>query len=296
MKYNLLQKDKKETDLEQAKILSINLLKGRITISMRNGLITTASYLHDITDLRAGMSVLVGKVDDSYVILNKVENIPRTETSYSLNQSYPSDYILFLKFEGEEGVETWVDEINGSAPSSNYGNFITTSQRRFGRSCLQMGNQYGCSFAAHQFNYLNNDFSAECYFRNSGIDTSCFFYYKDILSLTAGGMSNAHIDIHLLYYDIEGYCLAILASDTDDNVVVDILIPNPFPDNTWHKYKIETVGRNLSLYLDDVLYDTWTAIIDNPFDTMYDLAFSNMDPYPAWIDNVLLRGSYQVPL
>ena len=75
----------KETDsLEQAKIVSIDKISGRVGISLRNGLISSATYLYDINDLRVGMSVLVVRVSNTYVILNKISNMPRTGVSHSL--------------------------------------------------------------------------------------------------------------------------------------------------------------------------------------------------------------------
>lgn len=58
--------------LSQAKILAIDKNKGRVTLATKNGLISTGTYLYDINDLRAGMTVLVGKVSGTYVILNKI--------------------------------------------------------------------------------------------------------------------------------------------------------------------------------------------------------------------------------
>lgn len=70
--------------LNQAKIVAINRNKGRVSLLARNGLVTTGSYLYDLKDLRVGMSVLIGKVDDSYVILNKIDNMAREGVSFSV--------------------------------------------------------------------------------------------------------------------------------------------------------------------------------------------------------------------
>lgn len=80
----LVTKDKKLTDLNQAKIIAINRIKGRVFLAMRNGLVSTGVYLYDLKDLRAGMTVLVVKANSSYVILNKIEAVPRQGVSYSL--------------------------------------------------------------------------------------------------------------------------------------------------------------------------------------------------------------------
>ena len=69
---SLLLKNDKPQGIEQGTVLGINKLTGRISLSLRNGLVSSGSYLYDINDLRIGDSVLVSKVSNSYVILNKV--------------------------------------------------------------------------------------------------------------------------------------------------------------------------------------------------------------------------------
>ena len=63
--------------LDQAKIVAIDKNKGRVSLFMRNGLISTGTYLYDINDLKVGLSVLVGKINGSYVILNKIVSMPK---------------------------------------------------------------------------------------------------------------------------------------------------------------------------------------------------------------------------
>lgn len=89
----LVTKDKKLTDLNQAKIIAIDRIKGRVSLAMRNGLVSTGVYLYDLKDLRAGMTVLVVKANSSYVILNKIEAVPRQGVSYSLYD--PSSAFVF---------------------------------------------------------------------------------------------------------------------------------------------------------------------------------------------------------
>ena len=84
MKISFTPKKKQKNSLEQAKIVSIDKISGRVGISLRNGLISSATYLYDINDLRVGASVLVGRVSNTYVIMNKVSNMPRAGVAYSL--------------------------------------------------------------------------------------------------------------------------------------------------------------------------------------------------------------------
>lgn len=82
-----LLKVKEKTTLEQAKIVSIDRNTGRVSLFMKNGMVSVGSYLYDLNQLREGMTVLVGRVDNSYVILNKMANIPRTAKSFSFSNN-----------------------------------------------------------------------------------------------------------------------------------------------------------------------------------------------------------------
>ena len=83
-----LLKKERTSDLDQAKIVSINRITGRVVLAMRNGLTSTGVYLYDIADLREGMSVLIGEVNGTHVILSKVENIPRNGSSFSIRKTF----------------------------------------------------------------------------------------------------------------------------------------------------------------------------------------------------------------
>jgi hypothetical protein len=70
----ILLKKPKRDNLLRAKINSIDYASGRIGIFTKNGLKSVATYLGNISDLRVGNQVLVGKVDDAFIILNKLQN------------------------------------------------------------------------------------------------------------------------------------------------------------------------------------------------------------------------------
>jgi hypothetical protein len=48
MKQSLLKPDKIKSDLEQGRIMSIDKLNGRVSVSLRNGLISAASSSRDV--------------------------------------------------------------------------------------------------------------------------------------------------------------------------------------------------------------------------------------------------------
>jgi surface protein len=74
--------------LSQAKILAIDKNKGRVTLATKNGLISTGTYLYDINDLRENMTVLVGKVSGTNVIIEKVSANPKNSNSMTMPVTY----------------------------------------------------------------------------------------------------------------------------------------------------------------------------------------------------------------
>jgi len=84
MKLSLLHDRYRRGDLLQGRIMSINKTTGIISVFIRNGLTTSATYLYDINDLRVGMVVLIGVVSGAYVILNRLANTP-IGRSYSMS-------------------------------------------------------------------------------------------------------------------------------------------------------------------------------------------------------------------
>lgn len=79
--------NKKEVEeLSQAKIVSIDRNKGRVSLFTKNGLVSVGTYLHDINDLREGMTVLIGDLEGSKVILSKISANPKTSNGMSLVQ------------------------------------------------------------------------------------------------------------------------------------------------------------------------------------------------------------------
>jgi len=85
---------KSKKSFTKGEISSVNKLTGRVGVNFKNGLKSTASYLGDVKDLRVGMFVLVGKVNNTYVIINKMSNVPGTGMSVSLPS--PANSFLFV--------------------------------------------------------------------------------------------------------------------------------------------------------------------------------------------------------
>ena len=81
---SLIKPSKKLVTLGTGKIVTIDRLTGRISVFLKNGLVSISSYMGDLNELRDGMTVLVGKVENTYVILNKANAIPRLSTSNTM--------------------------------------------------------------------------------------------------------------------------------------------------------------------------------------------------------------------
>lgn len=113
MKKFFLNKTDPRPSLEQGKIVSIDKVKGRVSIAMRNGLITAGSYLYDLNALREGMTVLVGRVSNSNVIIEKVSNIPRTSRPFSLIRPLFAPYET-LQYNGVNGFCSYAGELYAS--------------------------------------------------------------------------------------------------------------------------------------------------------------------------------------
>jgi hypothetical protein len=98
-------KKKEPEELYHARIVSIDRNKGKVTLFMKNGLFSIGHYLHDLDDLRENMTVLVGKVNDSHVILSKIFANPSNCQGMSFVKPPASDLLNY----GIDYVKFWVD-------------------------------------------------------------------------------------------------------------------------------------------------------------------------------------------
>lgn len=90
--------------LSQAKILAIDKNKGRVTLATKNGLISTGICLYDINDLRENMTVLVGKVSGTNVIIEKVSANPK-------NGSGLSSILPLISNSGIDYIKLIIDDV-----------------------------------------------------------------------------------------------------------------------------------------------------------------------------------------
>ena len=147
----ILLKKPKRDNLLRAKINSIDYASGRIGIFTKNGLKSVATYLGNLSHLRVGNQVLVGKVDDAFIILNKLQNPIRNCGMMTFQQAVAPTTSHWEDWTGGDtpyvGFSTWgADWGDGSAndhqgvwggslyPEKNYWNTGWTSP--------QVGNDY----------------------------------------------------------------------------------------------------------------------------------------------------------
>jgi hypothetical protein len=140
------------------KIIAIDKLKGRISVFLNNGMVSTCSYFGNMNDLRSGMSVLIGKVNNVNVVLNKMSNEPGTSMSVSLPKTrssyfeFPSGYVygagvnrygcLGISDQINLPIYTQIpfyEKCNWAATTGSQSYIITTSGKMY--SCG--GNGYG---------------------------------------------------------------------------------------------------------------------------------------------------------
>lgn len=96
---------KRIDDLEEGKIIAIDRLKGRVSLYLRNGLVSTGTYLYDVKDLRVGMNVLIGRVSNSYVIINKITGLPKEAEAACKPKTDSMDWNAFYTASGANRVK-----------------------------------------------------------------------------------------------------------------------------------------------------------------------------------------------
>jgi hypothetical protein len=107
--------------LSQAKILAIDKNKGRVTLATKNGLISTGTYLYDINDLKVNMTVLVGKVSGTNVIIEKVSaNLPKMGALSVVQET--SEIIRYIGLE-YFNIQSYDDHFDGSSIDSSMWGF-----------------------------------------------------------------------------------------------------------------------------------------------------------------------------
>ena len=298
---NLLTNKKyKDTVLGQAKIKSIDRAKGRIALSMRNGLTSTGTYLYDIADLREGMNVLVGNVNGSYVILNEMQNIPRVGTSFSVRK--PVVIGIRLNFEGVDGSIIFVDEATGITPSYRNNCALSSDFSFDGTTSLKLNagiegetdNDVELKYHDYWGMFPGEPITFPSTFKfGASVRISTTNMYGFEMWMWNGDYtSNSEIDIYTWYDEgSASFVTWIGIWDREGNTIIDEEFTDFFRVGEWDEV-ILTAGSNfIEVKVNNVVIISETSLISDPFSGMQDLYFwmSSYDD-PVYIDKVYIRN------
>jgi len=187
--------------------------------------------------------------------------------------------------------DSWTESINGLTPTYTYdpsglmtlvgGEGIFTGSDGVVKSAER---DYDVSTV---FNFSGN-FTITGTFNFSTPTTSLGQYVKFLYMWDYDGSGLIDVSAGLYYGEQK---LKIELTDTSGNLICD-----QYDAQNWqnlptagvdHVYVLEVVGRAITLYIDDVLTGTWTAIIDDPFigTDRFAFAFKQSGGFTASFDN-----------
>lgn len=255
---NIFTKDKVKQGMEQAKVLAIDKIKGRVSLYMKNGLITSGTYIYDINDLVVGATVLVARIDDSFIIMNKISNAPRENKSYSLihgdffePRTIRKTYLL-LTFQGEDGATSWVDNGQGLIPSPLYDGYqeIDTVTGYIGASSLLVKPNHdveGTIYSVPNVDGDNFEYIVVFKYNDFGVSPEQLFpmnLYDDY----------GDTDIRLRIIDEEGW---IYAANSAGYVFGEVDVEESVGSisiNQWNVFRFKVFENKAYFYVNDILF------------------------------------------
>jgi len=295
------------TTFDTAKIRSIDRTKGRIELSMRNGLVSVGTYPYDIATLREGMSVLIGKVDNSHVILNQVENVPRLGTSYSVRRPITPPpppvitEVFTLDFEGDNGSITIVDGIGSIVPSYRNNCAISSDYFYNGISSLKLnagvlgeeGDDAELKYHDYWGMYPGDPilFPDTFEFRMTVLLPTTNMYGLEVDMFDGEYLSDAGIYFYSWYDDdTSKFITNIYIYDRQGseifggNISVYLLI------GAWNTFVLTAGSDFIEVKVNNVVVVSETGLIGNPLSGLQDLYFweSTYDD-PVYIDSLYIK-------
>lgn len=265
-------------DLVTGKIKSIDRNKGRIEVYLKNGLTTTASYLYDIATLQENMNVLVALVNNSYVILNQVENVPRVGTSFSVrrpvlisNLAFENIpmlfevvegvvYLLLLNFEGTPNTQDWTEEAQGlsfdyaddSSPQTIRQVLLDNTVSYVGTTCLSMRSSQQSPGWGYVIPGLESasKFSVKFWFNQNHNWTGS----SDRFEIEMWGSDpNPYIDWKLYKYG-SSEKMYLHVDDVNNSHLSheDTYSLGYRGEYTWHKFEMQVLETSVVVLLDDI--------------------------------------------
>jgi hypothetical protein len=266
--------------LSQAKILAIDRNKGRVTLAMKNGLISTGTYLYDLNDLRVGMIVLIGKVSGTYVIMNKVEANPKNSSGMSSVKPAPVVREIFkCNFDGMDGATTWIEEAQGLIPDNLENVEIDTAQYYSGSASLRFSDNSYVNY--WDFLFPNNFIYSIRFLIPSG---SALWYFEPLYT------NGFYPRINCYYYYSLGVLKLVLYVNGNESILVNSDTVTTISYDVWHEFKITVFGsgREILITIDDDVVGSGIALSDNAFEGLNGIEWVCRSNNFIWLDKVLI--------
>ena len=267
-------------NFEYAQVKSVNRNTGKVTVAMRNGLISTAtSMIEDVSFLREGMTVLVGKVNSSYVILNKVAAYPARCGSLTIAQPIITptvDYYFIHNFETAVDQPDYVwdmeypDEYN-----IYYEDTVLDPDAKFGN--------YACNLNGGQFElYYEPDSTTdefwppltyEFWFKASVIDEYLYgqiWLYGWLGKPEVGLPTQIRFDTWFMVTPYAAYTyMEDRVHDMYFNYISESRYDIPFPLGEYVHYAIVVLPDRIKVFIGGVLFKEYISPMPDGFNVMY---------------------------
>jgi hypothetical protein len=191
---------------------------------------------------------------------------------------------LLLTFEGADGATTWPELAQGLTIDYNTGNLavLDDAQKYSGNTSLL------CPPGTKDVGYrlpVPLSGSATYIGRFRYEDGATWIYPFDMSSGGVDAYGNAP---HFGPYNNDLDVWYAYFKDREGNTILDEEITTTIAHDTWVTFKYITNNRDISLYIDDVFYKTWTAGIDNAWAGVEYFWWGNYSGagYDMWLDQV----------
>jgi hypothetical protein len=167
---------------------------------------------------------------------------------------------LLLTFEGADAATTWPELAQGLSPDYNNYCELDTAQKYSGSASLLLPTNKAYSEVLYTVPGTNTD-SFTHQFRMRWRSANGSIYLPQLYD--ADGTNSCPF-IAISYTQNYGWYAYIFDRLENDLTAVILDIPAPTVD-AWTDYKYVVNGRDITLFINDVLFNTWTATIDTPF-------------------------------
>jgi hypothetical protein len=186
---------------------------------------------------------------------------------------------LLLTFEGADAATTWPELAQGLAADYQNACELDTAQYFSGSSSLRFPDTN--SDTNYTIPGISTDFTFIARYRYTGDGEENYPIWLGKAGTGPGWLPRIEI-FHSGTWMIRIY-------DTAGNALVNDVFTSPPAADTWATWKFVVSGRNVSFYIDNALYNTWTAAIDDPvagMDSFWAGNYNTTAGYDFWLDLV----------